>query len=901
MALAPDRIPGSSPGLDPVVPRDANRPGDHADGHLWQVDILRLLTFAAVIGVHTIGNTGIALTTGANGTLMVLQFGREIFFSLTAFVLVYAAANRPLPARPFWRKRFTLVLVPYLAWSAIYELVRNPTSHGWSWSHFGYDLVTGTAEYHLYFLLVTMQLYLVFPLLLKFVRRTADHAVGILAVVTVANLGWMAVLQYVHSTSPTMIWFDTRAYELLPTYAMYVLAGAYAAVHYQRIQAFVDRHRRRLLVIAGVSAAVAIGAYVAQLQIMPNYQAGGVLQPAMLASCLAAVIVVYMIGNRWASGQRRGLRLVAVGSEISFGVYLAHPLVLKLLTDHGFGGGEAWAPGPVITFLAYLITVVGATALAYAIHRSPLAFPLGGRRRSQRVMPVRATNEAIPATAASLTPTTGSLITAAAARDPHQLLFVEGATGRALTAGDLDRIATAWRETADAFGDARVGLAVADPLDMISAYLGALASGVTVAPLDPNATASEYAARLATLGISALITDCPEAAAAATIAGCDLWRTGRPGPVQLVARYRGERPSGGRAALIMSSSGTTGAAKTIPLTEANLLATARQVVVHLGLTAEERGYSPLPLFHINALVVGVLASLQAGARLVVDRRFSARTYWSTVAEQGVTWLNAVPGIISILADPATPPPAASMTSVRLARSASAPLAVITLERFEQRTGIPVVETYGMTEAASQITANPIGARRPGSVGLPAGMSVRVAGSDGRPVPAGTVGMVAIRGESVVEEYWSPANDLVPARSAVDADGWLATGDLGHFDDEGYLYLDGRADDVINRSGEKIHPREIEEVLLREPGVMAASVVGRPHPIYGEEPVAFVVPAGELDDAWDLPARLEARCDQFLGRHKQPAEFVLMASLPVGPTGKVRRADLRRVPQEVAST
>jgi acyl-CoA synthetase (AMP-forming)/AMP-acid ligase II len=181
------------------------------------------------------------------------------------------------------------------------------------------------------------------------------------------------------------------------------------------------------------------------------------------------------------------------------------------------------------------------------------------------------------------------------------------------------------------------------------------------------------------------------------------------------------------------------------------------------------------------------------------------------------------------------------------------------------------------------------------------LSVRVAGSDGRSVPAGTVGMVAIRGESVVEEYWSPANDLVPARPAVAADGWLTTGDLGHFDDEGYLYLDGRADDVINRSGEKIHPREIEEVLLREPGVMAASVVGRPHPIYGEEPVAFVVPAGELDDAWDLPARLEARCEQFLGRHKQPAEFVLMASLPVGPTGKVRRAELRRVPQEAAST
>jgi len=895
MALTVTRPPGQSQDPPRLVGQDVSVPDERSGAHLWQVDILRLLTFAAVIGVHTIGNTGIALTTGANGTLMLLQFGREVFFTLTAFVLVYAALRRPVSARPFWRKRFTLVLIPYLTWSVIYEAVRDPTSHGWSWSHFGYDLVTGTAEYHLYFLLVTMQLYLVFPLLWKFVRRTADRAVPILAAVAVVNLAWLAVLQYGPAGSPTMTWFYTRAYELLPTYSMYVLAGAYAAVHYDRIHAFVERQQRRLLVIAGVSALAAIGAYVAQLPIMPNYQAGSVLQPAMIASCVAAVIVIYLIGHRWASGPRRGMRLVAVGSEISFGVYLAHPLVLKLLTDHGFGGGEAWLPGPLIALLAYLLTAVGAIAIAYTVRRTPLALPLGGRPRQRKPAPL---------TAVADTPapeTVASLIKARAARDEHRVLFTEGATGRVLTAGDLDRTAAAWRAVADSVGDARVGLAVADPLDMVSAYLGALASGVTIAPLDPHATTAEYSSRFAALGISALITDCPEAAAASAASGCDLWRTGHTAPVQLVARHRGERPSGGRAALVMASSGTTGAAKTIPLTEANLLATARQVSSHLGLTTEERGYSPLPLFHINALVVGVLASIHSGASLVVDRRFSARTYWATVAEQHVTWLNVVPGIVSILADPATPPPATAMVGVRLARSASAPLAVITLERFEQRTGIPVVETYGMTEAASQITANPIGARRPGSVGLPAGLSVQVTAGDGEPVPTGTVGMVAISGESVVEEYWSTTDDDFPPRPAIDSHGWLATGDLGHFDDEGYLYLDGRADDVINRSGEKIHPREIEEVLLREPGVMAASVVGRPHPVYGEEPVAFVVPASELDDAWDLPARLEARCEQFLGRRKQPAEFILMTSLPVGPTGKVRREDLRRLPQEAIST
>ena len=543
MALLLDQTQGHRPAARPSIGTEPSAPVTHSDNHLWQIDILRLLTFAAVIAVHTIGNTGIALTTSANGTLMLLQFGREVFFTLTAFVLVFAAIRRPVSARPFWRKRFTLVFIPYLTWSVIYELVRDPTNHGWSWTHFGYDLVTGTAEYHLYFLLVTMQLYLVFPLLWKFVRRTADHAVGILAVVTAANVAWLSVLQYVHPSSPTMTWFYTRAYELLPTYSMYVLAGAYAAVHYDRIQAFVERNRRRLLAVAGVSAVVAIGAYVAQLRIMQNYQASSVLQPAMIASCVAAVIVIYLIGNRWASGPRRGLRLVAVGSEISFGVYLAHPLVLKLLTDHGFGGGEAWAPGPVIAFIAYLLTAIGATAIAYAVRRTPFALPLGGRPRQRRPAPVTL------AAGGPVEATVALIITARAARDEHQVVFVEGATGRVLTAGDLDRAAEAWRRVADSVGDARVGLAVADPLDMVRAYLGALATGVTIAPLDPNATTAEYGSRFAALGLSALITDCPEAAAAATASGIDLWRTGRPAPVQLVARYRGERPSGGRAAL----------------------------------------------------------------------------------------------------------------------------------------------------------------------------------------------------------------------------------------------------------------------------------------------------------------------------------------------------------------
>ena len=387
----------------------------------------------------------------------------------------------------------------------------------------------------------------------------------------------------------------------------------------------------------------------------------------------------------------------------------------------------------------------------------------------------------------------------------------------------------------------------------------------------------------------------PVVAPPGPLVGPDGPLVGLAGPVVGPAGPGPAGPGGRGAALIMASSGTTGAAKTIPLSEAQLLATARQVANHLGLGPAERGYSPLPLFHINALVVGVLACVCSGASLVVDRRFSLRAFWTTVDNYQVTWLNLVPGIISILADaPAGPSPAAARR-LRLARSASAPLAVATLDRFERRTGVPVVETYGMTEAASQITANPVGARRPGSVGRAAGVAVRVTDDDGRPEPPGAIGMVRISGESVAEEYWGPADELAPPRPARSGDGWLVTGDLGHFDRDGYLYLDGRADDVINRSGEKIHPRQIEEVLLEDPGVVSAGVVGRPHPIHGEEPVAFVVAASGIDAA-DLVARLAARCEQSLSRHKRPVDIIVVESLPTGPTGKVKRAALRPVGQ-----
>ncbi|HLI25241.1 MAG TPA: AMP-binding protein, partial [Acidimicrobiales bacterium] len=337
---------------------------------------------------------------------------------------------------------------------------------------------------------------------------------------------------------------------------------------------------------------------------------------------------------------------------------------------------------------------------------------------------------------------------------------------------------------------------------------------------------------------------------------------------------------------------------------AQLLGTAMAVVDNLHLTADDTGYSPLPLWHINGLVVGVLSAAVAGSRLVVDRRFSRRAFWPVVDHEAVTWVNLVPAIITVLANSGGDPApggsghhgdagfaALGASRVRLARSASAPLAPAVRERFENRYGIPVVETYGMTEAASQITANPLGACRPGSVGLPAGLELRVVDRGGRPLPVGEAGGVQIRGPRVTSWYWDPGAGG-SQRPATGPGGWLNTGDVGWLDDDGYLFLVGREDDVINRGGEKVQPREVEDLLLADRRVMAAAVVGRPHPTMGEEPVAYVIASPDAGDPARLVADLEARAAQTLSRFKRPAEIIVAPTLPAGPTGKIRRSAVK---------
>jgi acyl-CoA synthetase (AMP-forming)/AMP-acid ligase II len=487
------------------------------------------------------------------------------------------------------------------------------------------------------------------------------------------------------------------------------------------------------------------------------------------------------------------------------------------------------------------------------------------------------------------------LLDARAHERPDAVALLDGVDGRRLRWRDLAVHAARWEERARASELAprrRVALALDDPLSFGAAYLGCLAAGLAVVPLDPRGTAAELEAAVARLRVDVLVTGSEDAPAAASV---ERWSAGLDGPRRVCPAPPGPRPSDAaarRPAALLASSGTTGAPKGVPLSEHQLLLGAARVVRHHRLGPTDRGHTPLPLFHVNAQVVGLLATLLSGGSLVVEARFERDGYWDRVAAARPTWLNTVPAVLAALAEiPA--PPGAVAAGLRFARSASAPLPVPVLERFEAHTGVAVLETYGMTETAGQITANPLepGSRRPGSVGRPAGVELWITTPDGRRAAPGEVGAVRLRGAAVVTEYLELTEEGPErVRPARDGGGWLPTGDLGVCDESGFVRLLGREDDVINRGGEKFHPLEVESVLLGHPAVAGAVVVGAPHPRLGQVAVAFVTLHPGAPAA--LTEELTRACAERLVRYKRPVEIRVALSLPVGPTGKVRRRELR---------
>jgi len=344
-------------------------------------------------------------------------------------------------------------------------------------------------------------------------------------------------------------------------------------------------------------------------------------------------------------------------------------------------------------------------------------------------------------------------------------------------------------------------------------------------------------------------------------------------------------PSPDALALLMYTSGTTGVPKGVMLTQSNLAANALSISTEHALGPGDRVLAVLPLYHINAFAVTMLAPLAHGGSLAMPPRFSAGSFWQQATQAQCTWINVVPTMISYLLEGAAPQ--ADVSAIRFCRSASAALPPAHLQAFESRFGIGIIETMGLTETVAPAFSNPLERRQRklGAVGKASGCAARVINGELQSVPDGTTGEIAIRGPQVMRGYYK---NETATRESFTPDGWLRTGDLGHRDADGFFFVTGRIKELIIKGGENIAPREIDEALLRHPAVLDAAAVGIADAHYGQDiMVCIVLREGAVADE----AALRDFCGTALGRYKTPKVFHFVSDLPRGPSGKVQRLKL----------
>lgn len=339
-------------------------------------------------------------------------------------------------------------------------------------------------------------------------------------------------------------------------------------------------------------------------------------------------------------------------------------------------------------------------------------------------------------------------------------------------------------------------------------------------------------------------------------------------------------------ALILYTSGSTGNAKGVMLTHKNLLKEMSNIKDAHELTSSDRVLCILPWFHINGLVITMLTPLLVGHKIVIAEKFSSSRFWQWVDEYGITWFSGVPTVYTYLLEGKSNP---DKNTLRFARSASSSLSTHVLDEFEKRFHVMIIESYGMTEGGSQLTSNPMPpkARKKGSVGLPYGLEVRIVNDDGKCCEPFESGEVQFRGESITGGYYKKEKETL---ECFEGD-WLKTGDIGYLDKDKYLFLNGRKKELINRSGEKFSPREIEEVLYQYPGIKLAAVVGVPDKTHGEAAAAFCVENEGMTISKD---KLLAFCERNLVKYKIPKEIFFVDKLPLSANGKVQRLKLIEV-------
>ncbi|MDQ3196302.1 MAG: AMP-binding protein [Pseudomonadota bacterium] len=462
------------------------------------------------------------------------------------------------------------------------------------------------------------------------------------------------------------------------------------------------------------------------------------------------------------------------------------------------------------------------------------------------------------------------------------------------------------RKTLNDFGLGRVdrvALVLPNGPEMASAFLG-ISAAAACAPLNPGYRAEEFEFYLNDLDARALIV--PVASASPAVAVAHKHRIpvlelnvveGAPaGVFRLSGSALPRTANAGFAAaeevaLLLHTSGTTSRPKLVPLLHANLCASARNVAHTLALTESDRCLSVMPLFHIHGLIGALLSSIYAGSAVVCAPGFDASRFFAWADATSPTWYTAVPTMHQAILEHASEySDFLARRSLRLIRSSSAALPPRVMAELEAVFAAPVIEAYGMTEAAHQMASNPLppGARKPGSVGRAAGPEIAITDASGAMLSPGQTGEIAIRGGNVMPGYASNCAAPVDPNVAAFSAGWFRTGDQGYLDGDGYLFITGRLKEIINRGGEKISPREIDEALLNHPAIAQAVAFAVPHALLGEDLAAAVV----LKQNTQATER-EIREFLFgcLADFKVPSQVLIVDQIPKGATGKVQRIGL----------
>ena len=434
----------------------------------------------------------------------------------------------------------------------------------------------------------------------------------------------------------------------------------------------------------------------------------------------------------------------------------------------------------------------------------------------------------------------------------------------------------------------RVATILPNGLPTIVSFIAASIAG-TAAPLNPGYREDEVNFFLEDTGAKVLL--CPPDGAAdarkaaeargVPVHSLDMDATGY---VRVVDAPKGKTAAGASAdnfALVLHTSGSTGRPKRVPIMHRNMAASTHNIVAHYSLAPNDVSLCVMPLFHVHGLVASTLSTLLSGGTVVVPSKFNPLSFWRTVRDTGTTWYSAVPTIHNLLLSRAGNERPAGSEGLRFIRSCSASLPPEMMAQMERVFGAPVLEAYGMTEASHQMASNPQppAARKPGSVGPGTGVKIGIMDEAGNLLAQGDRGEVVIQGPNVVSGYEN--NPEANAKSFTN--GWFRTGDQGVLDADGYLTLVGRLKEMINRGGEKIGPREIDEVLLSNPIVAEAVAFGVPHAMWGEEVAAAVVLKEPADEAAILKF-----CKEHLADFKCPKKIYIIDAIPRTATGKIQR-------------